>query len=280
MGLSVVRQPANREARNLSMTEWDAAKYAQRSQLQQAMADEVLALLDLKGTERVLDIGCGDGRVTAEIAARLPGGSVVGVDSSRDMIAFACDHLNPAVRPNLRFEVADARRLPFRNQFDFVVSFNALHWLPDQGAALRGIRAAMKAGACAQLRLVPKGERRSLEDVLEETRQSPRWSDYFGDFRDPYLHLTPEDYAALAKDNGFQVRHLHAAAKSWDFKSRQAFGAFGRVTMVEWTRRLPESEKPAFVADVLERYRSVAAANRGERNTFKFYQMDITLAPA
>ncbi len=262
------------------MTEWDAANYAQRSQLQQAMADEALALLDLKGSERVLDIGCGDGRVTVEIAARVPRGSVVGVDSSRDMIAFASNQLNPAVRPNLRFEVADAHSLPFRNEFDSVVSFNALHWVPDQAAALGGIRAAMRGEARAQLRLVPKGERKSLEDVLEETRHLPRWTDYFRDFRDPYLHLTPEHYAALAKDNGFEVLRLHTAAKSWDFKSRQAFFAFGLVTMVEWTRRLPESEKPAFVDNVLDRYRSVAADGPGEQNTFKFYQMDITLAPA
>jgi trans-aconitate 2-methyltransferase len=261
------------------MTEWDAAGYAQRSQLQEAMADEVLALVALEGSERVLDIGCGDGRVTAQIAARVPRGSVVGLDSSCDMIAFAASHFNPAIHPNLRFAVADAHRLPFEHQFDLVVSFNALHWLPDQAAALDGIRAAMKPDARAQLRLVPKGERKSVEDVLEETRRSTRWADYFRDFRDPYLHLTPGQYAALAERSGLHVGRLHTAAKSWDFKSRQAFFAFGLVTMVEWTRRLPASEKPAFVTDVLDRYRPVAADRPGEENTFKFYQMDVTLRP-
>ena len=62
------------------MTEWDAAGYDRQSRLQEAMAEEVLALLDLEGSERVLDIGCGDGRVTAEIADRVLRGSVVGVD--------------------------------------------------------------------------------------------------------------------------------------------------------------------------------------------------------
>jgi trans-aconitate 2-methyltransferase len=54
------------------MTEWDAAGYARRSGLQAAMANEVLALLELDGSERILDVGCGDGRITAEIAARVP----------------------------------------------------------------------------------------------------------------------------------------------------------------------------------------------------------------
>src|SRR5438876_81350 len=71
------------------MTEWDAAEYARRSSLQEAMAEEALAVLHVVGSERVLDVGCGDGKITAQIAARLRRGTVTGVDSSQDMIAFA-----------------------------------------------------------------------------------------------------------------------------------------------------------------------------------------------
>jgi trans-aconitate 2-methyltransferase len=262
------------------MTEWNAAEYAQRSGLQGAMAEEVLALLDLEGSERVLDVGCGDGKTTAEIAARVPRGTVVGVDPSQDMIAFASSRFSPVVRPNLRFEVADARRLPFREEFDLVVSFNALHWVPEQDLALRSLRSTMKPGGLAQLRLVPAGERKSLENVLEDTRLSSRWIGYFREFHDPYLHLTPEQYAAMAERNGLHVRRIHTEAKAWDFKSRSAVLAFGLVTFVEWTRFLPEAERPAFAVDVLDRYRSVAADRPGEENTFKFYQMDVTLAPS
>src|SRR5271170_7121328 len=194
------------------MTEWNASEYARISTLQAAMASEVLALLDLKGTERVLDAGCGNGKTTAEIAARLPHGSVVGVDASADMIAFAATH--QAVHSNLQFAVADARQLPYQDEFDLVVSFNALHWIPQQDLALRSIHSALKRDGLAQLRLVPKGERKSLEDVIEETRLSARWTEYFKSFHDPYLHLTPEEYAALAEQNGFEVRRQHTQAKA------------------------------------------------------------------
>jgi trans-aconitate 2-methyltransferase len=262
------------------MTEWNAAEYARRSELQKTMAEEVLALLHLKGSERVLDVGCGDGRITVEVADRVARGAVVGVDSSEDMIAFASSHFGPAVRRNLRFEVADARRLPFHDEFDLVISFNALHWITHQAAALQSIRSAMKPHGMAQLRLVPAGERKSLEQVIEEARLSPRWAGYFQNFEDPYLHLTPEEYAALAEKNGLRVCRVHSAAKTWDFESRSAFFAFGSVTFVEWTRLLPEAERPDFIGDVLDRYRDVAADKPGEENTFKFYQMDITLARA
>lgn len=258
------------------MTEWNPSGYASISGLQQAMAAEALALLDLRGTERVLDLGCGNGKVTAAIAARLPQGSVVGVDASADMIAFAVAEFS--AQPNLRFQAKDIRRISFREEFDLVVSFNALHWIPNQDEALRAINTAMKPAARAQLRLVPRGERKSLENVLEETRLSDRWAGYFKNFSDPYLHLTPEEYADLAGHCGFHVLHQDTQDKAWDFQSRAAFEAFGSVTFVEWTKRLPANEKMAFVADVLNRYRLEANTTPGEENTFKFYQMDITLA--
>ena len=262
------------------MTEWDASEYARISGLQEAMAGEVLARLDLRAAKRVLDVGCGNGRVTAEIAARIPHGYVIGVDSSADMVSFATSHYRPADRPNLRFQVADARRLPFREEFDLVVSQNALHWVREQDEALRSIRSALTSDGLAQLRLVPTGERRSLENVIDETRLSSRWIRYFRDFNDPYLHLTPEQYAELAEQNGWQVQRIHVEDKRWDFKSRSAFLAFGTVTFVEWTRFIPEAERLEFVTDVLDRYRPIVTDQPGEENTFKFYQMDVTLTPA
>jgi trans-aconitate 2-methyltransferase len=109
------------------MTEWDATGYSEVSSLQRWLADQHLAMLELDGTERVLDIGCGDGRITAEIARRLESGSVLGIDPSTHMIDFAKAHSEPAY-PNLAFALGDATALPYRGEFDVVVSFNALHW--------------------------------------------------------------------------------------------------------------------------------------------------------
>jgi len=263
------------------MTEWDAAGYAKRSALQEAMAAEALALLSLDGSERVLDVGCGDGRITAAISERLPRGWVMGVDASSDMIAFARQH-GLTGHLNLQFEACDVRKLPFLGEFDLVVSFNALHWIPEQAEALRGIHGALKPDGHAQLRLVPTGNRKNLETVLEETRRSDRWARYFDGFRDPYLRLTQHQYAELAEDCGFRVMSFRTELKSWDFQTREAFFKFGEVTFVEWTRCLPDVEKPAFITDVLDGYRGVAAADSSDSaltgdNVFHFYQMDIAL---
>jgi trans-aconitate methyltransferase len=246
------------------------------------MAQEQLSLLPLEGNEHILDVGCGDGKITAQIAARVPAGSVLGIDPSRDMIAFASSHFGPPAQANLRFEVADARRLPYRNEFDRVVSFNALHWVPapEQGAALASIHAALKPAGQALLRFVPQGRRTSLEDLIEEVRHQARWADYFRGFHKPYAHLTPEGYRALAEQYGLRVLRLQVEDKAWDFHTRDAFLAFARATFVEWTRCLPESEWKAFITGVLDCYQSVASESPQEWNTFKFYQMEVVLTPA
>jgi trans-aconitate 2-methyltransferase len=255
------------------MTEWNAELYRERSSLQQTMAAEVLQALDVTSSERVLDVGCGDGRITAEIADRVPEGFVVGVDASSNMIELA----SRKAGPNLRFEVADARSLPFLHEFDLAVSFNALHWIHEQDLALASIHNSLKPGGTAHFRLVPMAARKSIETVLEETRNSPIWSQYFCQFRDPYLRLTEEEYCSLARKSRFRVERVQTESKTWDFRTRAEFFAFSSVTMVEWTKRLPESLRSLFITDVLDRYQTVAAEKPGEENTFKFYQMTIVL---
>lgn len=239
------------------------------------MAEEVLGLLDLTGASRILDIGCGEGKITAEIASRVEQASVIGIDPSDDMIRFARDHF---AQPNLRFEVADARSLPFCKEFDLAVSFNALHWIPEQEMALRSIHSALTENGKAQLRLVAVGPRKSLEAVVEETRRTPKWSLYFREFADPYLRLTPDEYAAMAERCGFRVLSVSTKDHAWDFGSRTAFAHFSAVGCVAWTQRLPEEKRSDFINDVLDRYQeAMGETGRRGQSTFKFYQMDITL---
>ena len=254
-------------------TEWNAELYRERSSLQQAMAAEVLQALELTLSDRVLDVGCGDGKITSEIARRVPNGCVVGVDASSNMIELASQN----IRPNLHFEVADARSLPFSDEFDLVVSFNALHWIHEQYLALASIHKSVKPGGAAHLRLVPMGMRKSIETVLEETRNSPTWSKYFRDFRDPYLRLTEGEYCSLARKSCFCIERVQTESRTWDFRTRNEFSAFSSVTMVEWTKRLPESLRAPFINDVLDRYQAVVVEKEGEENTFKFYQITIVL---
>ncbi len=247
------------------MTEWQGAEYRDVSQLQQWLADESLAALTVDGSEHVLDVGCGDGRITAEIAARVSGGTVLGVDPSHDMIDFA---RRTHAAGNLTFAVGDARTLAYRATFDLVVSFNALHWVHEQAAALRSIHTALRPKGRALLQMVSRGERTPLEDVVEEVCAQPRWASFFVGHRPPHVHFRPEAYRALAEQAGFRVAQLDVVQRAWDFGSRDAFARWAHATFVAWTSAVPEEDRDDFIADVLDRYGA---------DVFTFYQMKALL---
>ncbi|MFI5368535.1 MAG: class I SAM-dependent methyltransferase, partial [Spirochaetia bacterium] len=118
---------------------WDAEEYARNSSAQLGWARELIAKLDLEGHEHVLDIGCGDGKVSAELARHVPRGKVVGVDSSEDMIQLARAAFFPAAQGSLSFMLRDARDLGFEEEFDVVFSNATLHWVKDHRAVLRSV---------------------------------------------------------------------------------------------------------------------------------------------
>lgn len=260
------------------MTEWDASDYNRISTLQRVLAEEHLALVKLQGNERVLDIGCGDGKVTAELAARVPRGAVLGIDPSQRMIEFAQGHFGPDQTPNLRFEVGDARTLAFREEFDLVVSFNALHWAREHDQVLRGIRQALKPGGRAVLEFVPGGDPNALELCMEDVRQRPRWAKHFTGFANPMHHFLPAESRKLAEEAGLIVNRLLVEHGLWDFGGRQAFAGFVHGTLVAWVQRVPEAEQGAFIDEVLDLYRQRNSELGTEKpGLFRYLQMIVDL---
>jgi len=116
---------------------WNAAQYAQQGRFVADLAGGVLELLAPRPGERILDLGCGDGALTARIAAS--GAQVVGVDASASMI-------EAAQALGLDARVANGEGLPFDAEFDAVFSNAALHWIRDQEAMLAGVYRALKPG--------------------------------------------------------------------------------------------------------------------------------------
>ena len=121
---------------------WDATDYRANSRAQLALAQDFLRRIAIPPDARVLDVGCGDGKVTALIRAA----SVTGCDRSPEMVALARRE-----HPECTFVVADARELPFDAAFDVAVSFTALHWVVD-AARRRALGDAPRARARRPLR--------------------------------------------------------------------------------------------------------------------------------
>ena len=116
---------------------WNPADYAENAGFVPALGSAVLDLLAPKPGEAILDLGCGDGVLTARLVAA--GADVLGVDSSAAM-------LDSARAKGLRVEAADGQALPFDARFDAVFSNAALHWMPNQQAVAAGVFRALKPG--------------------------------------------------------------------------------------------------------------------------------------
>ena len=114
--------------------DWSAERYARNARFVAELGEPVVDWLDPKPGERVLDVGCGDGALTASIVAR--GAEVIGIDSSRSLIEVARAR-------GIDARVIDAYALPFRAEFDAAFSNAALHWMLEPDLALAGIQRAL-----------------------------------------------------------------------------------------------------------------------------------------
>ncbi len=125
-------------------------KYSNNSSLQWVWAVSSLRSLELQGNESILDIGCGDGKITSLLACKVPQGSVIGIEPFPECIEFA---QKKYLNSNLTFETYNAFNLPYTDQFDVVTSFLTLNWLQDYEAeaTFSQIAKALKSGGVALL---------------------------------------------------------------------------------------------------------------------------------
>ncbi|MCW2512198.1 MAG: SAM-dependent methyltransferase [Mycobacterium sp.] len=256
----------------MRVTDWSGDEYARLSGLQRRMISEAMAGLEFGPADRVLDIGCGDGYLTAAIATMTPRGIVVGADPSHRMVATAEE--SAATQPSGPwFVIADARALPFGERFDAAVSFNALHWVPEQERALSQIAAVVKPGGSVTIQMVCASPRPSLEAVTMTLCRESRWAPWFSGFEAPFVHVDPDRYGELAATAGLTLDEVTVTDREWDFGSRESFLQWSAMGSTAWTDRLPVDRRAEFIGEQVDLYEGIA----GAAGLFRFMQMRARL---
>ena len=234
--------------------EWNAHEYEKHSQGQQKWARELIEKISLKGTENVLDLGCGDGKVTAEISKVVSKGSIIGVDNSAGMINLATDKYTSAKYPNLSFQEMDAGNLKFNDRFDLIFSNAVLHWVKDQKPVIKGMFKSLKKGGRVLIQMWGKGNAAAIVEVLSELRAEKRWHSYFNRFSFPFYFPGINEYEALLIDCRFKLNRIELIPKKKDHLGIESLKGWIRTTWLPYTQRVPEKEREKFIDIVSKKY--------------------------
>jgi trans-aconitate 2-methyltransferase len=233
---------------------WNPEDYAKNSKAQLVWAKELMDRLKLDGDEALLDVGCGDGKITAAFAEAVPAGFVLGVDNSPAFVDYARRHYPSSVYPNLRFERMDARELAYTRRFDIIFSNAVLHWVDDHRAFLQGCARLLKPHGRLIVSCGGAGNAADIIAVMEELIQEPRWAPFFADFPFPYAFYSPADYERWLPEAGLAASRLRLVEKDMTHQGQDGLAGWIRTTWLPYTQRVPEDAREDFIGECVRRY--------------------------
>jgi len=223
--------------------EFDGRKYEQASAHQKEWGTKLIAEIGLRGSERVLDLGCGDGKLTAQIAELAPDGEVLGIDASRGMIEAAL----PKARKNLRFLLMDIRDIDFAEQFDLVFSNATLHWVSDHPRMLQRVRRALCDGGRLRFNFAGDGNCATFCSVVREAMSSNEFAPHFAAFKWPWYMPSVDDYSEVMDKSGMKGTRVWGENADRFFADAQAMTKWiDQPSLVPFVAHVPEGSRSAF----------------------------------
>jgi trans-aconitate methyltransferase len=230
--------PPSDNARTSGSQTWNAGEYSAHGRFVTDLGANILQWLDPKPDEEILDLGCGDGVLTAQIAER--GAHVLGVDASPEMIDAARNR-------GVAAQVVDATQLSFQRQFDAVFSNAALHWIHDQPALLRGVARALKPGGRFVAEMGGHGNIAAIRVAQHAALAHHGMSELMAD--DNYFPTVAE-YRGLLESHGFTVDAIELVPRPTPLPSgmRPWLTMFRRGLF----ERLPNDLRDAILNETLE----------------------------
>jgi trans-aconitate 2-methyltransferase len=253
---------------------WNPEQYLKFSQPRLRPALDLLSRVALADPKRIYDLGCGAGNVTAALAARWPDASIVGVDSSSQMLAKAAQAL-PAVQwTQQRLDEWQAT-----SAADLIYSNAALQWLPDHAQLFPKLLTCLAPGGVLAVQM-PRNFGAPSHTLLAQTARSAPWRHKLETLIAPAPVAAPEVYYSL-------LAPFAASLDIWETEYLQVLG--GEDPVKEWTKgtalipfleRLTASERPQFESDYAQRLRGAYPRRADGMTLFPFKRLFILLQKA
>jgi len=234
------------EAMNTGPREWDAETYDAISDPQFQWGMEVLERLELRGDETVVDAGCGSGRVTEQLAKRLPEGEIIAVDGSEAMIAKARERLGD----DTTYLVSDLSELALPQPVDLVFSTATFHWIVDHDRLFARLRENLVPGGRLVAQCGGEGNVAGHARAIAAAAARPEFAPHFAGMEAMWNFAAPEPTAAKLRDAGFSPARCWLEPKPYAPVAPLRFTM--TVTLGPHLARLPEELRQPYAEAVLE----------------------------
>ena len=223
--------------------EFDEKKYQSASRHQKEWGSALIKSLHLRGNERILDLGCGDGGLTEQLSLFVPKGSVLGIDASAGMIQTAKEHR----RSNLEFMQMNINDMDFDASFDVIFSNAALHWVKDHQRMLEKAYRALKKGGCLAWNFAGEGNCACFFQTVREKMQEPQFEKCFIDFEWPWFMPSVNEYEYLMADKDFsQVQVAEEKRDRYFTSADEMIRWIDQPSLIPFMQCLPDAVKQDF----------------------------------
>jgi trans-aconitate methyltransferase len=222
---------------------WDAARYQDQHSFVWRFGASLVETLNPQPGERILDVGCGTGQLTAEIARS--GATVVGLDSSAEMLAEARKNY-----PDLTFVEGDAASFGFPETFDAVFSNAVLHWVKDADGAANSIAQALRPGGRFVAEFGGKGNIAAVQTALRAVLGP------VADERSPWYYPSIGEYAPVLERHGFEVRDARLFDRPTPLEGEHGMENWMRMFLPTYLREFSPERATDIVRQLVERLRS------------------------
>lgn len=237
--------------------EWDAGSYHKVSAPQTEWGRRVLARLEVNGDERAIDAGCGTGRLTGELLARLPRGRVAAIDRSWNMLLTARANLRPDYGGQVSFVQVDLPRLPFDAWADLVFSTATFHWVRDHPALFSHILRALRRGGRLFAQCGGGPNLAHAHALAESIMHREPFAPYFADWPGIWEFATAEETARRLHDAGYAGVKTHLEPAPTTLADEASYREF--VTTVIYNPHLARIPDPALRARFIDDVTALAA---------------------
>ncbi len=254
---------------------WNAEDYKENSKFQMKWGEELIGKLNLQSKDSVIDIGCGDGKISAMISKIAVSGKTLGIDSSENMVKLASVSFPNEQYQNLTFAKMDAAEIKLNEKFDAAFSNACLHWVKDHDMVLKGVRSCLKKNGKILFQMGGSGNAQDVTDSFSEVMKKNEWKNYFNGFMTPYCFYGMEHYEKWLPENDFKTVRIELIPKDMVYSNKDAFKGWLRTTWFPYTDPLPETLREDFLSDIVKTYKINNNAGKLENILVKMIRLEV-----